>query len=214
MKNSRNDVAEKISIGQPDTSDTVKTNDTLSYTYQDLNGECEEEKKKFLDILGKKAHIKNIFMCGRKSEDDSFIACGNSHIADSFVVKVTYRFSKEKGSGELEMMIDSKGVSQNMDNIRSIFLFTIGVRALIVLKSFSGNERIFRVGIDCLATAIIFDYAMESSIYLPVAYRKTYVGYNSKEIWKYRYFDGDLEHILPKTLNFDNLIEQMMMFEE
>ena len=124
MNNSRNNVVKKFATGQPDTSDTVKTNDTLSYTYQDLNGECEEEKKKILEILGEKAHIKSIFMCGRKSKDDCFIACGNSYAADSFVVKVTYRFSKEKGSGELEMMIDSKGVSQNMDNIRSIFLLS------------------------------------------------------------------------------------------
>ena len=39
MKNSRNDELQKITTGQLDTLDTVKTNDTLSYTYQDLNGE-------------------------------------------------------------------------------------------------------------------------------------------------------------------------------
>lgn len=158
-------------------------------SYEELIENGELLKQRIFKTVPRRHEISCVFAYGRQRPKDDFIAVGLGEPVEKFLLYVVYDSVNDRKRMRQEIIIDSENDSVKDTDIKELYLYRLGIGAVLFVGFFSGEHLIFRVGIDCSACMVLFEYKRMSS-YIGDEY-VTYVGYNIGKEWNHKTKDLD-----------------------
>lgn len=158
-------------------------------SYEELIENGELLKQRIFKTVPRRHEISCVFAYGRQRPEDDFIAVGLGEPVEKFLLYVVYDSVNDRKRMRQEIIIDSENDSVKDTDIKELYLYRLGMGAVLFVGFFSGEHVIFRVGIDCSVCMILFEYNRVRSYIGDECV--TYVGYNTGKEWNRKTKDLD-----------------------